>query len=389
MATAIPNQIHGLDATHGKLKGRILLEEDTTCASTDGHQFFDKSFDKELKSEPLSDSESSDSADVHPIEARSFLSCLDLPEIVRTLYNFDWGRLMYSRILLQSVMHYLAYCGFKAVFMGEISLNSIAFHLAIHFMGALGVTAGMHRLWAHRTYKAHRSIHYLLMIMSTLATQNSVFEWSRDHRTHHKHAETDADPHNAHSGFFFSHMGWLLVKKHPDVATKGKKISVKDLEKDGMLMWQHRNYIYLVGLLCFAMPTFIPMYFFGESFWNAYCLSVTRIMITLHATWCVNSLAHWWGDYPIDATIYPVENLFVSLITVGEGWHNYHHAFPNDYRASHRQDSLLLRLFFNPTHMFIDGLAMLGLVWSRTRVSDKIVKSHCDKYGEAVLRNKN
>jgi stearoyl-CoA desaturase (delta-9 desaturase) len=70
--------------------------------------------------------------------------------------------------------------------------------------------------------------------------QNSIYEWSRDHRVHHKFSETDADPHNAKRGFFFSHMGWLLVKKHPDVRDKGKTVDMSDLEKDFVVVFQHR-----------------------------------------------------------------------------------------------------------------------------------------------------
>ena len=70
--------------------------------------------------------------------------------------------------------------------------------------------------------------------------QNDVIEWSRDHRAHHKYSETSADPHNANYGFFFAHMGWLLVRKHPDVKSKGKILDMSDLEEDKVLQFQRR-----------------------------------------------------------------------------------------------------------------------------------------------------
>ncbi len=70
--------------------------------------------------------------------------------------------------------------------------------------------------------------------------QNDIIEWSRDHRLHHKHAETDADPHNAHRGFFFSHCGWLMVRKHPDVKEKGKLLDVSDLLSDPVCSIQRK-----------------------------------------------------------------------------------------------------------------------------------------------------
>lgn len=71
-------------------------------------------------------------------------------------------------------------------------------------------------------------------------SQNSIYEWSRDHRVHHKYSETDADPHNATRGMFFSHVGWLLVKKHPDVMKKGKSVDFSDLDKDAIVSFQKR-----------------------------------------------------------------------------------------------------------------------------------------------------
>jgi stearoyl-CoA desaturase (delta-9 desaturase) len=70
--------------------------------------------------------------------------------------------------------------------------------------------------------------------------QNDIIEWARDHRVHHKFSETDADPHNAHRGFFFSHIGWLLVRKHPSVKEKGKGIDLSDLLNDPVCAMQRK-----------------------------------------------------------------------------------------------------------------------------------------------------
>ena len=87
---------------------------------------------------------------------------------------------------------------------------------------SMGVLAGSHRLWAHRSYKARLPLRIVLMIMQTMSLQNDIYDWCRDHRLHHKHSDTNADPYNARRGFFFSHMGWLLVRKHPNVIRKGE-----------------------------------------------------------------------------------------------------------------------------------------------------------------------
>ena len=104
----------------------------------------------------------------------------------------------------------------------------------------MGITAGAHRLWAHRAYKARFPTRVFLSIVQTMAFQNHIYEWARDHRVHHKYSETDADPHNATRGFFFSHVGWLLCRKHPEVIRKGRAISCEDLLRDPVVRFQKK-----------------------------------------------------------------------------------------------------------------------------------------------------
>lgn len=128
-------------------------------------------------------------------------------------------------------------------------------------MSGLGITAGCHRLWAHRSYKARLPLRIFLGFIQTMAFQvndlpklianwfinitfvilkNHIYEWSRDHRVHHKYSETDADPHNANRGFFFAHVGWLLVRKHPEVIRKGRQISMDDIMQDPVVRFQKK-----------------------------------------------------------------------------------------------------------------------------------------------------
>jgi len=111
---------------------------------------------------------------------------------------------------------------------------------ATMFLGGLGITAGVHRLWSHKAYKAKLPLRIFLMLCQSLAFQNSIWEWTRDHRVHHKFTDTHADPHNSRRGFFFAHMGWLMCKKHPDVTSKGKQISMEDIEQDPVVMFQKK-----------------------------------------------------------------------------------------------------------------------------------------------------
>ncbi|XP_048590652.1 stearoyl-CoA desaturase 5-like isoform X2 [Nematostella vectensis] len=247
--------------------------------------------------------------------------------------------------------------------------------IACHFAGGYGVTIGAHRLWAHRTFKAKWPLRFVIMLMNSMAAQNDIFEWSRDHRVHHKYSETDADPHNAKRGFFFSHVGWLMQRKHPDVIRKGKGIDLSDLYADSVVMFQRRHYKKISMLMCVLIPTLVPS-LWGESLWNAYFTSFAlRYVITLNVTWCVNSIAHMWGDKPYDVTINPAENLFVTLATSGEGYHNYHHTFPQDYAASEFGTRL------NMSTRLIDMWAAMGLVSDRKVVPKETIRKRMMRTG--------
>jgi stearoyl-CoA desaturase (delta-9 desaturase) len=248
-----------------------------------------------------------------------------------------------------------------------------------YIMNALGITAGAHRLWAHRSYRARLPLRIVLGLFNSMAFQNDIIEWSRDHRMHHKYSETEADPHNANRGFFFSHCGWLMVRKHPEVKEKGKQIDMSDLLNDPVCAVQRKFYVPSVVLLCFVVPTIIPVYFWGESAWNAYFIcAVLRYVAALNVTWTVNSIAHLWGNRPYDWRISPVENIFVTVGACGEGFHNYHHVFPSDYSTSEHGWRI------NPTTIFIDCMAAIGLVSDRKKMSREAVRRRMERSGDGT-----
>ncbi|CAH1405204.1 unnamed protein product [Nezara viridula] len=203
------------------------------------------------------------------------------------------------------------------------------------YMITLAVPLGAHRLWAHRSYKAKLPLRICFLIGQTMSGQYSLWFWVRDHRLHHKYSDTDADPHNSRRGFFFSHVGWLLVTKHPEVIAKGRQIDLSDLEADPWIMFQKRYYLILHIIFSILILVGIPYYFWNETVWNSFMTCyMGRYATSLNITWCVNSFAHIYGTRPYDKNMKPVENKYVSMVTLGEGWHNYHHAFPWDCNAA-------------------------------------------------------
>lgn len=120
---------------------------------------------------------------------------------------------------------------------------------------AVGITGGSHRLWAHKSYSASLPLRIFLMLLNSGANQGSIYHWSRDHRLHHKFSDTDLDPHSMKKGFFFAHVGWLLMKKDPRLVEEGRKIDMSDLSKDAVVMWQKKYYPYISVFMCFLFPS--------------------------------------------------------------------------------------------------------------------------------------
>jgi len=284
--------------------------------------------------------------------------------------------IVWRNIVIMTYFHLAALYGLYLVFT-EAQWKTTVAAFIMYWIGGLGITAGAHRLWAHKCYKAKFPLRMILMIFNCMAFENDIYEWSRDHRVHHKYSETDADPHNALRGFFFSHVGWLLVKKHPEVFRQGKKVDCSDLLQDPVVRFQRKHYLPLVAIFCFLIPTLVPMVLFGETWWNAFFIAgILRLVVLLNMTWLVNSAAHMWGNRPYDKHINPSENLLVTLGAIGEGFHNYHHTFPWDYRASE------FGVKVNISTIFINLMAKIGWAYDLKMVSKDVIYQRKLRTGE-------
>ena len=233
--------------------------------------------------------------------------------------------------------------------------------LATQLTGILGITAGAHRLWSHKSFEAAWPIRLLFMLANSAAHQGSIYHWVRDHRMHHRYTDTELDPHSIQYGFWYSHIGWLFFRKNDKIREAIGNIDMSDIEKDSIVMFQHKHYFIFSNLFCFLIPSL-----YGWSMWNSlwigfFYFGVLRWVLLLHATWCVNSVAHMWGTKPYNPKLSSRQNTFTSIVAVGEGWHNYHHTYPYDYRAS----EFSWNHEWNPTTLLLDSLSSIGLVWNK------------------------
>lgn len=252
------------------------------------------------------------------------------------------------------------------VFITNINLKLFLWFVFTSSIAGFGVTAGVHRYWSHKSYKTKNFMKIILSLCFSMAGQNTIFEWVRDHRVHHAFTETTADPHDSRRGFMFSHVGWLMMTKHPDVIEKGKKIYLKDILDDPIVKWHTKYFSILKFLFCFLIPISVPMIFWNENFNVSVSSQMLRYVLVLNATWSVNSIAHMWGNRPYDKNISPRENIFVSIFAMGEGYHNYHHVYPWDYKASEFG-------FFNITTKILNFLKFLGVVYDVRSVDIKSI----------------
>jgi len=286
----------------------------------------------------------------------------EIPSVIS--YHHNGAGLNWPMLIYIGLVHTVAVVGLFTL--PKCSAETLIWAFILWPISGFGITVGVHRLWSHRSYTAAAPLRLVLMLFNSIANQGSIFHWARDHRVHHKYSETDADPHNATRGFFFAHMGWLFVKKHKDVVKVGRTLDFTDLLEDPFVMFQKKLDPWFTLYMSFVFPAQIASHFWGEAFWNAFFVGGgLRYVTVLHFTWLVNSAAHLYGDHPYDVLSYPAENPFVSLCSVGEGWHNWHHKYPYDYAAS----EFGISSQFNPSKLFIDVMAFLGLVWDRKRAS--------------------
>ena len=225
-------------------------------------------------------------------------------------------------------------------------------------LNGIGIGSGYHRLWSHRTYEAHPALKWLLALMGGMALQNSIIVWCARHRIHHKDVDdNDKDPYSIGRGFWFAHIGWMLR----DYESGAIDYSVvPDLQRDPVAAWQHKWYWTLVWTTNLALPLFLG-WLTGDVLGMFLLVGVARLVLSHHITFFINSLAHMWGTQPYTDENSARDQHFLALITYGEGYHNYHHLFQNDYRCGIRWWHLDINKWF------ISTCALFGLVKNRKR----------------------
>lgn len=248
-------------------------------------------------------------------------------------------------------------------YVGWPSLGMILATLFLYVVFGIGITAGYHRLYAHKSYKTTKVVDFVLLLLGTTAIQNRVLNWSADHRMHHRFVDTNKDPYSIKKGFWYAHVIWIFEKR----PTIDKKAVVPDLLKNKLIVLQDKYYTFLVvflNLLVFLLFGLVFNDFFGAFVFGL----LARTFLIHHSTWFINSMAHYWGAKTYSKEFSAVDNYIVALLTLGEGYHNYHHTFTSDYRNG------ISWYHFDPTKWFVWSLSKLGLVHGLIKVNSYSIK---------------
>lgn len=202
------------------------------------------------------------------------------------------------------------------------------------------------------------------MLGGSGAVEGSIRWWARGHRAHHRYTDTELDPYSAHKGFWWSHAGWMIFKgrRKPGVA------DVSDLTHNPVIRWQHKYYLPCIVGMGFLFPMTVAGLLWGDWRGGFFFAGAARLLFVHHSTFCVNSLAHWLGEAPFDDKHTPRDHFITALVTVGEGYHNFHHQFPQDFRNAIKWYQ------WDPTKWFIWVNYKLGLAYNLKTFPDNEVR---------------
>ena len=247
--------------------------------------------------------------------------------------------------------------GCLGAFWTGVSPAALTVALILYLVRGFGVTAGYHRLLAHRSFRAGRPVQFLLALAGSLATQGGPLWWVAHHRSHHRYTETDRDIHSPRTqGFWRSHMGWMLSAE----SFRENGANARDLYRVPELKFLQQHYVWIVlgqGAAIYALGTGLAA--LGVETSGPQMLVWAWFIATValwHATFMVNSVCHLWGSRPFDADDASTNNWLVAVLALGEGWHNNHHKFA--YSARHGLEWWQ----FDLTWVLLRGMEKLGLI---------------------------
>jgi len=262
------------------------------------------------------------------------------------------------------VVHLLC---FAAIWSG-VTWQSLTLCIALYWVRLFAIGAGYHRYFSHRAYSTSRIFQFFLAFLAQTSAQKSVLWWAAKHRHHHLHSDTEQDVHSPrHKGFLYSHVGWIFNRRH----AKTDLVKIDDFARYPELMWLHRLELapaVALSVVCFLIDGWSGLVV--GFFWST--------VLVYHGTFCINSLAHVRGKRRYVTGDDSRNNWLLALLTMGEGWHNNHHAYQSSVRQGFRWWEI------DATFYILKLLSWTGIVWDM-KTPPLAVRRNLQRLGSRVI----
>ncbi|TXH06712.1 MAG: acyl-CoA desaturase [Candidatus Moraniibacteriota bacterium] len=305
---------------------------------------------------------------------------LETAEVMSDIAHPD-GELLEGKVLKQQQAKPLGVEWGVALWIGAIHLGALAapftfswtglwVMLGLYFLtGCIGICLGYHRLLSHRSFETFRPMRWLIAWVGGLAGEGSAIHWCANHRIHHAKSDHTGDPHSPREGFLWSHMLWCMQRSDPKERRAMHERWAPDLLRDPVLRFLDTTFLLWQFVVAFALAGIgyaVGGAYMAASFvvWGVF----VRMVVVLHATWCINSVTHVWGYKTYDNDDDSKNLWWVALFTFGEGWHNNHHAYQKAANYGHRWWE------FDTTYQVIRLMRIVGLAWSIAPIPQKALQ---------------
>jgi stearoyl-CoA desaturase (delta-9 desaturase) len=261
----------------------------------------------------------------------------------------------------------LHFAAFAAIWTG-VTWEAVAICISLYVIRIFAIGAGYHRYFSHRSYKTGRVFQFILAFLAQATAQKSVLWWAAKHRHHHLHSDTEHDVHSPrHTGFFYAHVGWIFAKNHDTTDL----VKVSDFTQYPELMFLHRFELFP------AVVTALAAFAIGG--WSGLVVGfVWSTVLVYHATFCINSLAHVHGKKRYVTGDDSRNNWLLAFFTMGEGWHNNHHAYQSSVRQGFKWWEI------DPTYYILKALSWVGVVWDMKSPPEEVLRNE-QRLGARVI----
>ena len=270
-----------------------------------------------------------------------------------------------GNVLFLTVTPIVAFAGTALyVHYNGVRAADLAIFAVMYILSGLSITAGYHRYFSHKTYECSKPLQLFYLIFGAAAFENTVLHWSSDHRYHHQFVDQEEDPYNILKGGFYAHMGWILLKNPRPRSVRFQNIP--DLLKNPLAVWQDKHYLSIAITAGFVLPTLVGLAF-GHPLAGLLWGGFLRVVLVEHMTFLINSAAQLYGSRPYSLDNTARDNAWLGIVTFGEGYHNFHHRFPADYRNGLRAHQ------FDATKWWLLAMRPLGLVSNLKRTPESLI----------------